>query len=354
MTSGPDLRPAIPASADDLTPGWFSSVLGAEVEAVELERLGGLSSMVYRARLGYRAAGAAGPASVVIKLALALRAQAVLPGFDREVRFYRELAPLMNVSIPHVSLAEAGPATGNYVLVLQDFPDHIARRDDAFATPEELRSLATGIARVHAAWWDSPELAGYDFLRTFPNFIERVDTQLERCLPLFLDRFAARLSDAQRALVEALPAGFRQAVKPLEAAPVTLAHHDLSLRNVLLGNEPPVVFIDWQLTQQAPGVRDLSYMIGTCLPPERRAEEREMIGQYLAALEAQGVGGYALDQLREDYRRSVICDFGRMVMTAGWEGFSPGIEAAVAHQLACRAGSVEELDLLALLRPGGG
>jgi hypothetical protein len=344
------VRPRIPASVDGLTAGWFSGALGAQITAVNLERLGGLSSLVHRARLAYR--GEPGPASVIVKLPMvpAPRGEAFrAPGFDREVRFYRELAPRMHVSVPRAFVAESDPSTGDYVLVIEDFPGHVSRSDEAVASPAELRALVTEVALLHAAWWDSPELAGYDFLRTFPDFIERVESQFARCMPTFLERFGGRLDAGQQTLVDALPGRFRDVVEPLTAVPVTLAHHDLSLRNVLFG-VPPVVLIDWQLTQRVPGVRDLSYLVGANVPAERRSgEEPEMLRRYQSVLEAAGVQGYSPEALFEDYRRSVVCDFGRMVMTAGWQGLSPGIEAAVAHQLACRLGSVEELRLLHLI-----
>ncbi|MGH7754367.1 MAG: phosphotransferase, partial [Gemmatimonadales bacterium] len=278
----------IPAVADDLTPEWFSRVLDTAVQSVALERLGGLSSVVWRARLGYRSREAA-QASVIVKLALERPEGQVAEGFDREVRFYRDLAPQMTVAVPRLLWSDADPATGDFVLVLEDFPGHLARADDAFATDEVVRLLLTEVARVHAAWWGRPELEELSFLRTLPDFIQRVEALLGEGVPLFLERFEGRLGADERALVEALPARFRVAAERLGAAPKTLVHHDLSLRNVLFGqgeNEPRLVLIDWQLAQRNAGVRDVSYLIGACLAPEPRSRhEMGLLRHYLACLE---------------------------------------------------------------------
>jgi hypothetical protein len=110
------------------------------------------------------------------------------------------------------------------------------------------------------------------------------------------------------------------------------------------------VLIDWQLVQRVPGVRDLSYLVGTSVAAAERAEvERALLARYVDSLERLHVRGYGAGRLLEDYRRSVICDFGRMVMTAGQAGVSREMEAVVEHQLACRAGSTEELGLMDLV-----
>ncbi|MEX0782902.1 MAG: phosphotransferase [Dehalococcoidia bacterium] len=350
MTSGDLPRPPIPATTADLSPEWFSAALGRQVISVALDRLGGLSSLVHRARLTCE--GHPGPPSVIVKLALPGATPA--PGFDREVRFYRELAPRMDVAVPACLWSDADADTGQWMLVLEDFPAHAARSDEAFATTEQMRAILTEIARVHAAWWGSPELERHAFLRTLPDFIARVEAQLERGVPLFLERFAGRLDAEERAVFELLPTRFRSALEPLDQAPKTLVHHDLSLRNVLLGSEaasPGVVLIDWGLPQRTAPVRDVSFLIGTSVPPDRRTQqEGDYLRLYLDRLHEAGVVGYSFEHLVEDYRRSVICDYGRMVLTAGHTQVHPGMEAAVAHQLACRAGSAAELDLLALLQ----
>jgi aminoglycoside phosphotransferase (APT) family kinase protein len=361
MASGASPHPALPRSTDELTPQWFSTVLSARdedvvVETAEIERLGGLSSVVVRARLAYAPGTTRGPASVIVKLPLARAPKRFGPGYDREVRFYRELAPRMNVAVPRALWIDVDDAAGDSVLVLEDFATYEARSEDDFATPEQVQMLLAEIARVHAAWWGSEELGRHPFLRTLPEFIGRVESQLPGGVPLLLDRFGSRMDAEEMAVFEALPRGFRTAAEPLAAAPKTLVHHDLSLRNVLLGQEgsqPAVVLIDWQLAQWNAGVRDVSFLVGNCVPAERRThEERRLLRDYWERLRDGGVGAYSFEQLEEDYRRSVVA-----IQPHGDDADrrrNAGLEAAVAHQLACRRGSARELDRLSLLKSNPG
>ncbi|MGE5594683.1 MAG: phosphotransferase [Hyphomicrobiales bacterium] len=151
--------------------------------------------------------------------------------------------------------------------------------------------------------------------------------------------------EGPRPLAEALPVRFAELAAPLSGTPETLLHHDLSLRNVLLGDatEAPVtVFIDWELVRRGPAVRDVSYFLGTSTPPGRHDD---LLAFYHARLTANGVRDYPLDRLREDYRRSVVCDLARMVMTAGQPSLTPAMAAVVACQLRHR----EHFDATGLL-----
>ena len=352
---------ALPTSADELTPAWFSLVfreLGedAEVASVALERLGGRSSLVCRARLARKDGRATVPPSVIVKLPVARspgRLGMVASAYEREMRFYRELAPRLNLSVPAVYWSDIDAETGDCVLVLEDFGGAPAAPDGLDAAPGRALLVLSELAHLHAAWWESPELPGYGFLRTHGDFIDRVDAALPAALPLFLERLGPRLHPDERAVFEALPRGFRRAAEPLLSAPLTLVHHDVHLQNVLIGGDGEqtrVVFIDWQLVQRSAGVRDVSFFVGGSLAAGRSArEERDLLRYYWQQLRDAGVAGYTFERLMEDYRRSVLCDFGRMVMTAGPGEVSEAMLAAVERQITGRTGSARELDLLGLL-----
>jgi hypothetical protein len=101
--------------------------------------------------------------------------------------------------------------------------------------------------------------------------------------------------------------------------------------------------------QAVPGVRDLSFLIqneGGGLSIE---DERALLRRYHASLLKLGVGGYTYDRLEQDYRRSIICDFGRIVMTSSNPNLGEEMHAINAEQLHNRASSVERWGLLELL-----
>src|SRR5579872_1076982 len=104
LTRGAE-APAIPALASDITPGWVEAALaaggvcGCRIEGLAIERIGegvGMMSDLHRITLTHGAGGAAGPASVVVKLH-AERAEpravsAAYGLYEREARFYQDVA----------------------------------------------------------------------------------------------------------------------------------------------------------------------------------------------------------------------------------------------------------------------
>ena len=160
------------------------------------------------------------------------------------------------------------------------------------------------------------------------------------------------MQEASRELIEGLPSGFRKAAVPLVGAHPTLCHHDLHRRNLFVqgvGAAREIVFIDWQLVQAVPGVRDLSFLVGCEGGGLSAGQEQSLLRRYHRGLIANGVAGYSFEQAIEEYRRSIICDFGRMVMTASNPGIAEAMWEQLAVQLRNRADAVERWDLLALL-----
>jgi aminoglycoside/choline kinase family phosphotransferase len=280
---------------------------------------------------------------VIVKLALPGIRPA--PGIDREVRFYREVASLLRIPVPNPLYTDADEASGAYVLVLEDVGE--PRPLNALVTPARAEATVTAVASLHAAWWSSPELGRYRFLRTLPDFIDRVEGQLPHALPGFLERFGDMLAPAERAVFEELEPRFRRAVEPLQAAPVTLVHHDLTPGNILFRDGQPVL-IDWQLAQRTAGVRDISFFMASSVWPYEHARELALLELYHSRLAAAGVS-YPRDSLLRDYRRSVIADFGRMVMSGGQRSISPGMRAILLQQISGRTGSAAALGLADLL-----
>lgn len=330
---------------DDLTPAWFAARLpgvppGA-VTSVTIEPLGGLATLVRRVHLRYRGDVPQGPASVVVKLPLAAeRGQeaTVVTGFRREVQFYRTIAPRLGAIVPRAYWADGGDESDAGALVLEDLPAARAWTVDTDAATSDAGSIVIALAQLHTRWWNSAELGGFAFLRTHEAFIDRVEAALPASLPRFLARFGAALGPPDRAFVESLPSTFRSIAARLGDAPPTLVHHDLSLRNVLLDGAPgrPVVFIDWQLAQRSAAVRDLSYFAGTSVPPEREAV---LVRRYGEMLRVAGIADYPQARIEQDYRRSIVCDLARMVMTGGADDLAPAMARIVAGQLAHRRGA---------------
>ncbi len=359
---------SIPQNIDEITPDWLavalSSHLGAPIQiaSMEFERLGETDSMtgfVFRVRLHYATSAAGGPTSVVVKLPKAREHRS--PGnrtqYESEVGFYRHLAPGIEASIPAAYWSEIDAETGDYVLVLEDFPDLRPGSNAEGCTLDEARVLLREMAVLHARWWAAPELVDYPFLMSLESSLDRWAKALPERLPIFLDRHGAFVQSEERSFLEALATHFSDSVAPLRNAPRTLVHGDLAVKNTLRGgtpSDPTYVVIDWQLAGIQSGVRDVSFFIEHSIAPAMRSRsEQEMLRFYHSQLEARGVTGYSLAQLVEDYRRSVVMDMARFVTVGSAPRTTPEARAAadlnVRNAIKGRTGSVRELHLAEFL-----
>ena len=311
MQSQPLLR-----HAADATPEWFTGVLaangqlqdGAEVTSYETAPIGtGQMADTTRFTLHYDQPGG-GPPSVVGKFAsaneqsrgtgLALRA------YEIEVRFYREVAARVRIRLPAVYAAEIEPETGWFTLLMEDVAG--ARQGDQIAacTPDVAVAVLEGMAGLHAPCWESPELAGLEWLnRNTPESVEFLGAMVSSLLPGFLERYEGQLTpehqDVCRVYAENVPA-----YVSLRTGPRTAAHGDFRLDNFLFEpNDPEPVVVDWQTAVWAGAAFDVAYFVGGCLTTEdRRAHQDDLLAHYHDTLCRLGVRDYPLDQLRADVR----------------------------------------------------
>ncbi len=160
----------IPQSELDITALWLAGALAdhfgiaeSDIQAATFDRLGEADSVtgtVLRARLRYRDAGTSGPRSVIVKLPRTQETRTAVNNamYSREVEFYRRLAPGIGMSIPHAYYSAVDADSGDYVLVLEDFPTLRAGKNEDGASASEARVLLAEMAALHARWWGSREL----------------------------------------------------------------------------------------------------------------------------------------------------------------------------------------------------
>ncbi|MEM7218453.1 MAG: phosphotransferase [Pseudomonadota bacterium] len=303
---------AIPASIEEVTADWLTSVLGAPVRAHEPTQIGqgvGVMGDIYRVRLD---AEAALPESVVVKLPSSFpenREQGVALGmFEAEVRFYRELAPRVPAGLPAIHHADINPGSAEFVIVMEDLSELSMVDQVAGMSPAQAAAAVRLLATVHAEWWDAVTDGELDWIPTMNGpRIEFVDQLLPSLLEPFLDKFAHVLSDDARRLYRAFSTCYLKLGKALAAgSPWTLAHQDFRVDNLLFGDDS-VMAIDWQGIGRGPGAYDLAYVLGgSVATATRRAHEGELLDAYFDTLRARGVRGYDRDALHEDYAHAQL------------------------------------------------
>jgi hypothetical protein len=301
-------------TAADLTPAFFSEVLGTQVIGVSATPIGvGMVGANLLCRLTY-ANGASGrtdlPTSVVTKLPSTdetSRATGVaLRNYEREVRFYQEIQPTVAIRVPKCFFSRWAPDTGDFVLVLEDLSPAEPGDQIRGCTVAEANTALAELARLHAPRWDDPTLHHIDWMsRRDPESSAFVAGLFRNCLPQFTASYASILPHAHLSLLEDFAPRLEDwfGARP-EVLCVT--HGDFRLDNLLFGSPaggPPVAVVDWQTTGHGPAVGDAAYFLGAGLDVDvRRRHEGDLLGAYHRALTANGVTGFGFDECWEHYR----------------------------------------------------
>ena len=135
----------------DLTASWLTAAIGAgPVADFAVERIGtGQMSECYRVRLTYADAGCPpvrGPESVVLKVAatdpMSRQTGLALGLYEREVRFYGDIAPRLGGPVAPCYHAAVDTSTGAFDLLLGDAGPAVVGDEIAGATSNRPSSVS--------------------------------------------------------------------------------------------------------------------------------------------------------------------------------------------------------------------
>jgi hypothetical protein len=181
----------------------------------------------------------------------------VLDMFRHELRFYKEIAPVVGVRVPACYQAEE--TDEGTLLVLEDLSGWQPGADPAVAARvlSGLHRRWEGEARRHWPWLRA-EGAAVDlveklFSHTWPQLATRKDlTPLVRACG---ERLVGHVTEAETAAAR--------------AGAVTLAHGDASMLNMRTSPDGEVALLDWEDVSAGPGVYDLAWMLVSSVEPSR-------------------------------------------------------------------------------------
>ncbi|MEL6892068.1 MAG: aminoglycoside phosphotransferase family protein [Actinomycetota bacterium] len=350
-------------SPDDLTPPWFSMLFGADIRSVGHEPIGdGLVGMNLRVTLDADRAdddGAAGvPRSVVVKLPSAdatSRATGVsLRNYEREVKFYAELADTVDIRVPRCWHAELDETDGGFVLVLEDMAPAAQGDQLTGCTPDAARATVLELAKLHGPRWADPSLDEIEWLsRRSADDVDRLAELWQLVAPGFDATYRRHLTDDQSKLLDAFAPRLGEWLDG-RTGPTTVTHGDFRLDNLLFGvpddpTSPPVTAVDWQTPGQGVAAADLSYFVGAgLLPADRRTHERHLVGTHVDALRAYGV---ALDPTEafEAYVRESFAGVVMAVIASQIVGGSERSEAMFTAMATRHLQQALDLDALELV-----
>ncbi len=334
----------IPSSLDDVTPEWMTAALGQhgiDTNAISVtpEPIGeaaGANGVTVRLKVAYAAGSNPGPESMIIKLpatAPAVKQVAIRQQFyQNEIHFYDDFADRLLVNIPRRYYSGMDEEAELFALLLEDMAPAVTGNDFTGCTYEEAILAVREMAKLHAPWWNSPDLDSVGWLPTGEPNVAFANTRFNDVVfPGVMANYGHTFSPIVKTVVEAYCTDFASIVDVISAAPYTLTHSDYRLVNLLIGGEkmsPKVTVIDWQRVAKAKGLVDIAFFAVLSLPTERRREwESSLVEAYYADLVKLGVTDYSLEQCRLDYR---LCAFAPMRITMAY-GARPDTDLGGEH-----------------------
>jgi Phosphotransferase enzyme family len=305
---------AIPSHPDAVQPDWLNAQLRAaglladgQVTAIRWEAIGtGQVGDSARFHLSYDRPGA-GPATVAGKFPAADETSRGTAGafrlYAKEVGFYRDIAPHLDVRVPQVLAAEIAQDNVDFVLIFEDLGP--ARGGNQLASCS-LRDARAGIAQaaaIHAPSWNKPALIDLDWLAPLPGQVDQIKALYGQAQIIFAERYKDLLEPEFMAICAALneardnwfghDGGFR-----------SIVHGDFRLDNLLFDikdGAEAIAVLDWQTVAAGNPLTDIGYFMGTGIGDVlRRAHEDELLDLYCAEMTARGIT-LSRDAIWDDY-----------------------------------------------------
>ncbi len=324
--------PAHPAA---VTAEWLSERLRAagqlrdgRVTSVKWQPIGtGQVGDSARFSVGYE--GGEGPATLAGKFPAAdvtSRGTAAAFGlYAKEVGFYRELAPKLDVRVPRTYAAQVDDSGADFVLLFEDLgPCRQGNQLDS-CTLEDARHAIRQAAAIHAPSWNNSDLIDRDWLHMRPEAVAHVKALYPQAHTVFAQRYAdtlePELMHVCAELNEASEHWFGR-----EGGDRCVIHGDFRLDNMLFdikGGAEPIAVLDWQTVAVGNGLTDIGYFLGCGTGDTlRREAENELLDLYCNEMTARGVP-LSRDAVWDDYRLGALHGVSTAVFSAAFVERTP-------------------------------
>lgn len=314
-----------PSHPGDVTPAWLGEVLEAQVEAVRWEPIGtGQVGDSARFTLTNPQSSAA-PATLAGKFPAedeTSRSTAAMFGlYAKEVTFYRDIAPLLDVRVPQVHFSGLAEDGGDFILLFEDLGP--CRGGNQIAGCD-LADAEAGIrqgAAIHAPSWRNRAILDADWLVTKPEVSAQIRALYPQAQAIWRERYADTLEPEFMQLCEAVAEQNASVFIDAPPAPISLVHGDFRLDNMLFdikGGAEPIAVLDWQTVTIGNPMTDIGYFLGCGIGDELRSQhEDRLIDLWLSEMAARGV---KLDrgEIWDDYRRGALHGLTTAVFSAAF------------------------------------
>lgn len=240
--------------------------------------------------------------------------------YEKEVRFYQEIAPHIAARVPQTHACEISEDGGEFILLFEDLGPARGGNQLAGCTIEEARAGIRQAAAIHAPSWHNDALIGKAWLATPEAVAAQVTSLYPQAHATFAERYSELLEPEYMALCEAFAAHY-QALSAHSKPPQCLVHGDFRLDNMLFdikGVSEPIAILDWQTVTTGKAMSDIGYFMGTGIGDDlRRAYEDELLALYLKEMSARGVS-LSRGDIWDDYRIGALSGLSTGVFSAAF------------------------------------
>ena len=312
----------MPTTLNAVSTDWMTEVLrgsgaiatSSSVTAIDVNDIGeGTGIFGEIGRVAITTSGGDGPGTVIVKMPCVepenLAVAHALGIYEREVRFFEDVAPVTKLRIPTCHLAHLAD-DGGFVLVLEDLTVDYEMGDQVVgATLDQANNVIDALVGLHARWWESDALGELAWLPVpdAPQYLAAVPDIYRTGLPVLVSDWADRVPGAAIDMARALDPKFEALITATGGAPQTFAHADTRLDNLFFerGGDG-VAFIDFQLSLRGRAVTDLAYFIGTSVQHDVAAEHWEsLLRRWHAQLTDAGIE-YSWDDAVSHYQECAL------------------------------------------------
>ena len=340
----------VPRKPEDLSPSWmtaalrFKGMLSADVgvTAVQCKPIGeggGVMGVIALVTISYDGETSA-PERLVAKFSP--QGKAPLPKlvvkaiFMAEAHYYNDFS-VGDGGMPraecYLALWDRRRSKPTFCMLIENMmPAVCFTRVSACDDVEKLMAAVSGMARLHARWWQAPKAPPLEWcLHPVTDFGGLVLNGFVRTTKLGLAALGKVYGDTYKPILDWIPQIHHRhkfILEELFKPPLTLTHGDAHIENIFFDSRfsGGASFIDFGNMMFSQGMYDIAFFTVNSLEPEvRRRVEKDLVEHYHACLVANGVTNYSAERAWSDY----VLNLWRPLISVC--AIAPSIEVAHRH-----------------------
>lgn len=329
----------VPFALEDITPSWLTEALAsqgllksAKVTCLDARVIGeetGFLGLVAILTPTYSSPEPGAPGSLILKIPTPLKNRKLgqsLGVYEKEIRFYRDLKPTLNVRTPahYYSALDAfddpeevlvrlarinrlpmllvalvalawnlwvGLFPRHYVLLIEDLSHYRMGDQLAGCSREDAKCALTAMATLHAQFWNSEALDALRWIVPAEMTGKLIHLMYLQSIERYKKSESTTLSRHQLALIDWIKDHGIALVEIQRGVARTLLHGDFRLDNLCFDDQSgDALILDWQTMTTGSAGTDLAYFLSAALPFEAPESDVEgLIEYYRVALGRCGV-----------------------------------------------------------------